>query len=965
MMENALEAKDRAVTSNPLRALASEGQAVWLDYIQRSILSSGELARMICDDGLRGVTSNPAIFEKAMMGSRDYADGMAQLARKGLDTKAVYEQLAIADIRDAADVLATVYEQTRTRDGYVSLEVSPTLAHDTRGTLDEARRLWSEIGRPNVMIKVPATPAGISAFETLIAEGINVNVTLLFSLTTYESVAHAYLRGLERRAATGEALGNVASVASFFISRIDSAIDAIIDTQLKKDGDNASLRSLRGRVAIANARLTYARYGELFSGDRWEALAKLGAQTQRVLWASTGTKNPDYRDTLYVESLIGADTVNTIPPVTYQAFRDHGRVHASLTEGVDASRTVMTELDRAGIAMRVVTDRLLAEGLKLFADAFDKLLAAIGARLATHANDRLTLPRYRLPAKLAKRVEATLGTWQPKIEQLWGRDASLWTRGDESNWLGWLCIVDEERTLLDQLKDLAADVKAAEFQHVLLLGMGGSSLAPEVLKETFARVPDFPLLHVLDSTDPQQLLAFEARIDLERTLFVVASKSGTTLEPNILKAYFFARIKAIVGPAEAGRRFIAITDPGSKLAEVATADGFRRILYGHPAIGGRYSALSQFGMVPAALMGLDVDHLLASAKQLIDRCKPEVPVTDNPAVPLGVVIGEAGRTGRDKLTVITSQPLRAFGAWLEQLVAESTGKEGKGIIPVDREPIGEPSAYGDDRLFVYMRLATAPDATLDYSVDALEKAGHAVVRIDIASVNNLGQEMFRWELATAVAGAVLGINPFDQPDVEASKVATKALTNQYEFNGALPAEQPFLAVDGLELYANADNVKALHDAAQGNLTLAGMLRAHLSRMVVGDYFGLLAYIEMNAANDATLQSMRLLVRDARKIATCVGFGPRFLHSTGQAYKGGPNTGVFLQITCDDVNDVAVPGHRYTFGIVKAAQARGDFAVLAERGRRALRVHLGGDVQAGLETLETALKMALTERNQQS
>ncbi|MSQ19542.1 MAG: bifunctional transaldolase/phosoglucose isomerase [Betaproteobacteria bacterium] len=957
-MDNDVTAKDHPGTTNPLLALANEGQAVWLDYIQRNILASGELARMIRDDGLRGVTSNPAIFEKAMAGSGDYTVEMATLAGKGLDAKAIYEQLAIADIRDAADVLATVYEQTRTRDGYVSLEVSPALAQDTQGTSDEARRLWGEIGRPNVMIKVPATPAGISAFETLIAEGINVNVTLLFSLSAYELVAHAYLRGLERRAASGEALGNVASVASFFISRIDSAIDAMVDAQLKRDGDNASLRSLRGRVAIANARLTYARYVELFSGPRWDVLAKLGAQTQRVLWASTGTKNPEYRDTLYVESLIGVDTVNTIPPATYAAFRQHGRVRASLAEGVDASRAVMTELDRAGISMRVVTDRLLAEGLKLFADAFDKLLGSIGANIATHATARASRPHYRLPEKLAKRVAATLATWQPKVRQLWGRDASLWTGGDEPNWLGWLCIVDEEQGMLDSLQAFASEVKAAGFRHALLLGMGGSSLAPEVLQATFAHVPDFPLLHVLDSTDPEQLLAYEGKLDLARTLFIVASKSGSTLEPNILKEYFFARLEQLLGPAEAGRCFIAITDPGSNLEKVATAAGFRRIFYGHPSIGGRYSALSQFGMVPAAVMGLDVGHLLARTKQMIERCKPEVPVEENPAVPLGVVLGEAARAGCDKLTLIMSQPLRSLGAWLEQLVAESTGKAGQGIIPVDREPVGESSAYGADRLFVYMRLATALDDSLDYSVEALENAGHAVVRIDVASIDDLGQEMFRWEFATAVAGAVLGIHPFDQPDVEASKIATKVLTNQYESNGALPGEQPFFAAGGLQLYANDDNVQALHDAAAGEVTLAGLLRAHLSRVAKGDYFALLAYIEMNAANDEALQSMRLLVRDARRIATCVGFGPRFLHSTGQAYKGGPNSGVFLQITSDAVRDVAVPGHRYTFGIVKAAQARGDLAVLAERGRRVVRVHLASDVKAGLLSLETALKLAI-------
>ncbi len=957
-MANSVESKDRSVLTNPLQALAQEGQAVWLDYIQRSILANGELARLIRDDGLRGVTSNPAIFEKAMTGSADYAEAMADLARQGLDAKHVYEGLAIADIRDAADALATVYEQTRTRDGYVSLEVSPHLARSTEGTLDEARRLWREVGRPNVMIKVPATPEGIPAIATLIAEGINVNVTLLFSLAAYETVAQAYLRGLERRAAAGGAIGNVASVASFFISRIDSAVDGLINARLKRDGENAGLRSLVGRVAIANAKLTYERYGQLFAGPRWEALAKRGAQTQRVLWASTSTKNPDFRDTIYVESLIGADTVNTIPPATFDAFRDHGRVRSSLHDGLDAARATMSELERCGISMGIVTDQLLVDGVKLFADAFDKLLGSIGAKVSSLAPLAVTLPRYRLPASLASRVERAFSVWQPKIAQLWARDAKLWTGGDESKWLGWLSIVEEQNRSLDMLKTIAADVRAAEFKQVLLLGMGGSSLGPEVLKMTFGHIAGFPEMHVLDSTDPQQIRSFESKLDLAHTLFIVSSKSGSTLEPNIFKQYFFERAKEVVGAAEAGRRFIAITDPGSKMEAVAKADGFRRIFYGLPTIGGRYSVLSCFGMVPAAVMGLDVERLLAGAKRMVDACKPETPVRENPGVTLGVVLGEAARAGRDKLTLITSPAIHDLGAWLEQLIAESTGKIGKGIIPVDRETVGAPGVYGTDRLFVYSRLGSAPDTSQDAAVDALEEAGHAVVRIDVANRYDLGQEMFRWEIATAVAGAMLGIHPFDQPDVEASKDATRSLTTQYEKHGALPAETPYLAVDGLHLFTDSANATALRAAAGNDHSLAGTLRAHLGRLRTDDYFGLLAYIEMHAANEDALQSMRHAVRDTRKVATCLGFGPRFLHSTGQGYKGGPNSGVFLQLTCDDAADIAVPGQRYTFGVVKAAQARGDFDVLAERGRRALRVHLGKNVAAGLAKLNDAVRAAL-------
>ena len=950
-----------------LRALQGCGQSVWLDYIRRSLLTSGELTHLIEADGLRGVTSNPAIFEKAITGSTDYVEILQALAPQYRDAKSLYEQVAIRDIQDAADVLRPVYDGTQARDGYVSLEVSPHLARDTAGTLVEARRLWGEVDRPNVMIKVPATPEGIPAIEQLISEGMNVNVTLLFAQEAYEQVAQAYISGLETRAAQDGDLHHVASVASFFISRIDTAVDAIINERLKTvagAGEQAQLRSLLGKVAIGNAKQTYQRYQELFRGERWQALAQKGAQTQRVLWASTSTKNPAYRDVVYVEDLIGPDTVNTMPPATFDAFRDHGRVRARLTEDIEEAYDTMDTLARVGISMAEVTSTLLDEGVQLFAEAFDKLLAAVEQTRQSSAVPKITQQTFTLPVPLAAAVHASLDDWRAgnKVRRLWAHDATLWTGTDEAEWLGWLGLTEEHAAHSEYLQRLAAEaesrLKDAGVTHALLLGMGGSSLGPEVLQTTFGSRHGFPQFHVLDSTDPAQIKAFENRIDLAHTLFIVSSKSGSTLEPNIFKQYFFQRVQEHLGAEEAGNRFIAITDPGSKLQHIAESDGFRRIFFGVPSVGGRYSALSNFGMVPAAIMGLDISRFLDHVEEMVHACAATVPVEENPGVVLGIILGVLANHGHDKLTIITSPAIWDFGTWLEQLVAESTGKEGKGVIPVDREPLGAPGVYGNDRLFAYIRLEAASDAAQDTAVEALVAAGQPVVRINLADPYELGAEMFRWEIATAVAGSVIGINPFNQPDVDASKVATRKLTAAFEKTGALPSEAPIFAADGITLFADEKNRAALAPTVGGKQTLTAYLNAFLSRLGLGDYFALLAYIEMNDTHERLLHTIRLAVRDAKHVAVCLGFGPRFLHSTGQAYKGGPNTGVFLQITCDDAVDLPVPGQQFTFGVVKAAQARGDFQVLAERDRRVLHAHLGPDVAAGLSTLQAAIYEAL-------
>ncbi|MGO4408875.1 MULTISPECIES: bifunctional transaldolase/phosoglucose isomerase [unclassified Brevundimonas] len=943
---------------NPLRQLEACGQAIWLDYLKRSLIQTGGLKALVDNDGLKGVTSNPSIFEKAIAESDEYADAIKAFQADADHSVAdIYEHLAIEDIQAAAAVLRPVFEQTEGRDGYISLECSPYLANDTQGTIVEALRLHQALDRPNVMIKVPATPAGIPAIRELTGRGLNINITLLFSLDAYEQVVEAYLSGLEQWQRAGGDLSKIASVASFFLSRIDIAVDKRLD----KLNDKALADGLRGKAAIASATLAYSRYQALFSGPRWQALAAAGAKTQRLLWASTSTKNPTYKDTLYAEAVIGLDTVDTLPPATMDAFRDHGVATAdAIEQGVDEARALLVALEQQGVSMKAVTNALVADGVQQFADAFDRLFAVIARQRSQlngeGSNQQIVCGSPELEAAVTRMMEA----WRKdgRIRRLWAGDKTLWSDADEDQWMGWLDAVDEALAELAPLQALAKDVQQRGFTDVLLLGMGGSSLGPAVLGETFGRQPGAPRFHMLDSTDPAQIKTVEQAVDIGRTLFIVSSKSGGTLEPNIFLDYFMDRVVAVRGQdkGKAGEQFIAVTDPGSSLETRARTLGFSHIFYGAPSIGGRYSVLSNFGLAPAAAMGLDVARLLRTTQPMQHACGPDVPPAENPSVQLGVLLGVAARQfGRDKVTIITSPGIEPLGAWLEQLLAESTGKQERGLVPLADEPLASPDLYGQDRLFAYIELDGRGEAALRQAVQALEQAGHPVVRITIKDIWRLGQEFFRWEIAVAVAGAIIAINPFDQLDVEASKAKTKALTKAYETSQSLPEEAPLFRGKGVALYAdprNAANLGRHH-------SLSGYLKSHLDRLHAGDYVALLAYIERNERHSQALTAIRARIRDKTRAATCLGFGPRFLHSTGQTYKGGPNSGLFLQLTCDDPADIHVPGHGYSFGVVKAAQARGDLEVLVERGRRALRVHLT-DVDAGLAELAQALDAALAQ-----
>jgi transaldolase/glucose-6-phosphate isomerase len=960
---------------NPLVELQKLGQSIWYDNIRRALLDTGDLAskigglpkgltstleQKVSGDDLRGVTSNPAIFEKAIIGSSDYNEAMRKLIAAGKSAQEIYEALVIEDIQRAADLFAPVYERTGGVDGYVSLEVSPRLAQDTAGSVAEAKRLWAALNRPNAMIKIPATPEGIPAIQELIAAGININVTLIFSQETYEQVAEAYISGLEQRAAAGGPVDRIASVASVFVSRIDTAIDAQLEFRARHssaEAETAQLTALLGQAAIANAKLIYQSFKETFASARFAPLKAKGARAQRPLWASTGTKNPKYRDVYYVEELIGPDTVNTVPPATFSAFRDHGQVRPSLEENLDAARQTIQQLGKLGIDLKQVTQQLQDEGVQAFMDSFGTLIDSITAKQAALTSGILDRQTASLGA-FAEPVQATLKRAEKEqwTHRIWNKDASLWKSEEEhqkiiKNALGWVTVVEQVADQADELAAFSERIRRDGFTHVMLLGMGGSSLCPEVFRRTFGRRQGFPELQVLDSTDPATIRSFEQKIDLPHTLFIVASKSGSTTEPLMFYKYFFHRVREIKGE-RAGENFVAITDPGTLMEQMAKGDNFRRIFLNPADIGGRYSALSFFGMVPAALQGCSFKTLLDRAERAVQACASCVPAADNPAARLGAILGTLATQGRDKLTLSIAPEIASLGLWIEQLIAESTGKDGKGIVPIAGETLGAPDVYTNtlpqtpvnDRLFVHISIG-APDAGTENKLRALEAAGHPVVRRVLNDALDLGEEFYVWEMATAIAGAVMGINPFDQPNVQESKDNTKRLLEEYKQKGALPGQTLIAEGQGMKVL-----IESPHAPGPGTEPLADVVKGYLNHVPPGYYLAFLNYIQETEEHEKLIQTMRLHLRDVLQVATTTGYGPRFLHSTGQLHKGGADNGVFIQLTADDAEDVAIPGEPFTFGILKQAQALGDFRSLASRNRRALRIHLGKDATAGLRAL---------------
>ncbi|MBI2767383.1 MAG: bifunctional transaldolase/phosoglucose isomerase [Chloroflexi bacterium] len=869
-----------AQAANAAQRLVAQGQSVWLDYISRSLITSGKLEQMVRDGTITGMTSNPTIFEKAVAGSNDYDAELAEVARRGdITPYDAFVEIAVTDIRAAADALRPVYDATHAVDGYVSFELPPGIEHDVEKSVSEAKRLFALIARPNVMIKAPGTPAGVEALRQMIAAGVNANQTLMFSVDVYDATAEAYLAGLEERLAADLPIDRIASVASFFVSRVDTAIDAHLP-----EGS-----PLRGKAALANAQRAYGHFLKAFSGPRWERLAAAGAHVQRPLWASTGTKNPAYSDILYVEDLIAPHTVNTMPENTLQAVLDHLDVRPTLVAQLEHAEQVLSGVAAAGVDLAAVTARLLADGLASFEKDFLRLLDRVEAKVAlAHVG---APPAAAALGALAPAADRRLGVFEHDkvVQRIWSGDHTVWKPDptEITDRLGWLKLPETMAAEAGNLQAFALAAAADGLTTAVLLGMGGSSLAPEVLHATFGSAPGLLDLKVLDTTDPAQILAVERAIDLRHTLFIVASKSGGTIETLSHFSYFWEKIPD-------GRRFAVITDPGSALAKLASERKVRKTFLNPPDIGGRYSALSFFGLVPAALIGVDVARLLKHARDMMHACGDAVPAAQNPGAWLGAAIGEGALAGRDKLTLVLPPATRTLGYWIEQLIAESTGKEGRGIVPIEGEPLGEPAVYGNDRLFA----ALGDDARLA----PLEAAGHPVVRLPFGGdPYQLGAEFFRWEFATAIAGNVLGINPFDQPNVQEAKDAT---------NRILGGDQAPAATDSV-----ADVLASVR---------------------AGDYIAITAYLPRDAGTIRELAALRLRLRDKYHVATTVGFGPRFLHSTGQLHKGGANNGVFLQLVTGGDPELTIPGKPFTFGQLKAAQALGDLASLVAHGRRVAR-----------------------------
>ncbi len=921
---------------NPLHDIEKQGQGIWLDYIRRNLLTSGELKRLVEEDGLSGVTSNPTIFEKAIAGSTDYDAALRDLLAKNaqLDSSALFWAVAVEDIRNATDVLRPVYDRTAGADGFVSLEVSSLLARDTQNSITEARRLWKLVGRPNLMIKIPSTPEGIPAIETLLSEGINVNITLMFSMHHYEQVAQAYIRGLSRCAAPEK----VASVASFFVSRVDN----LVDPQLEKIGKPEAL-ALRGKIAIANSKNVYKRFQEIFDGDSFAALRKKGARVQRVLWASTSTKNPKYSDVLYVAELIGPYTVNTIPPATLDAFRDHGKVRGNtILEKVGEALAQLDQLKKLGIDLLAIGEQLQVEGVASFSKSFDDLMGALDNKRSALLSSQADVESHSL-GSIDAAVEKRLAAWckEDYCKRMWAKDPTLWSAKpvpEITDRLGWLHLPETMHAHVQDLTQFREQIKKEGFTHAVLLGMGGSSLAPKVFQETFGNAKGYPQLIVLDSTHPAAVKAVEKSIDLAHTLFIVSSKSGTTTEMLSFFYYFWKKVTAL--NKTPGTQFVAITDPGTPLEKLGHDRSFRHVFSATPDVGGRYSALTHFGLVPAAVIGVDLNRLLDRAWTMEETCAFSVPDKQNPGLQLGAVLGEAVLAGRDKVTFLASKSLAAFPTWLEQLIAESTGKDDKGIVPVADEAPGAPGVYGSDRLFVHLQMKSDAEGQVQNQVAALEAAGHPIVRISLSETVDIGQEFFRWEVGIAAAGSVIGIQPFNQPDVQLAKdLARQAMKKAGAEGGAAPASsqgrQPVPA-------ANANELKHSIDA-------------WLSTAHPGDYIGLDAYLAPTAETSTALETIRTSLRDRTKLATMLGYGPRFLHSTGQLHKGGPNTGLFLQILDEPAEDLPVPETDYTFASLIRAQAQGDFGALEQRGRRTLRVQLGKDVAGGLRQIAEVLR----------
>ena len=939
-----------------LSDLLSYGQSYWLDNLSRKKITGGELKKRVEEQGLRGVTSNPSIFNKAIAGSSDYDDMMKALVAKNATPHQIYDALTVKDVQDGCDILMPVYTSSKGADGFVSLEVSPFLARDAEETMKEARRLYAAVNRPNCLIKIPGTKEGVIAIEEMLYEGISINVTLLFSIERYVEVAQAYVKAIKRRVAENKPVDKVISVASFFLSRIDVLVDQLLSHRITAEADDIIEHRagiLSGKTGIASARLAYQQFKQIFSGAEWQKLADKGAHVQRPLWASTSNKNPLSSDVRYVESLIGPDTVNTLPDETIAAFADHGKlIKNSIEDNLDEAKGLFAKLKQHDIDIAQVTQQLENDGIQKFIEPYNKLMAAIADKRAKFLGDAASVQKISF-GSLKDDAAATF-TALDELQagkRLFRRDAYLWKSEPEhvksiNNRLGWLDMPNNIEQKVSELTAFTKEVQAEGYKYTVLLGMGGSSLCSEVARDTYGKASGFLELLVLDDTDPDAIKHLEGQIDLQKTLFIVASKSGNTAETLSFFKYFYGLVQA-TAKDKAGKNFIAITDAGTPLVKIGEEHNFRKVFINPGDIGGRYSVLSDFGLVPMSLMGVDVAALLQSAKQIENSSDIEVPVASSPAVSLGATIGIAEKRGRDKITFFLSPGIKSFGLWVEQLIAESTGKEGRGLIPVQGEQIGAPEVYGNDRVFVHMYLTTDNNEDNNKKVAALEAANHPVVRIALPDKNALGGEYYRWEIATAISAVVNDVNPFDEPNVAEGKKNTNDILTDWLKDGSFKKTTPALFENGVSVYTG----EAANAAAQKSKSLNDLMTNFTALAQQGDYLAFLPYLLLTDERMKTLQDIRIHLRDKLRVATTLLNGPRYLHSTGQLHKGGPASGVYVIISGGVKEKLPIPGEQYDFATLHHAQVLGDFRSLNNKLRRVIYVDLGDDIDKGLNELK--------------
>lgn len=907
--------------SNLIRELTALGQSLWYDNIQRRLLNNGVMAGLISRGEIRGMTSNPSIFNQAIVNSKDYDSALAPLAWCGWDAEKIFWKLAFDDIKTALDLFTPLYQKTKGSDGFVSIEVNPFFANDTEATIKQARDLWNEINRPNLMIKIPATPQGLPAIRQAISEGINVNVTLIFSISRYQEVMSAYLEGLKDRLKDGKPVGQIASVASFFVSRVDTKIDPLLH-------ENSYLR---GKAAIANSKLAYLAFKEVFFSDEFEIMKSAGCQIQRPLWASTSTKNPYYADTIYVDELIGENTVNTVPPATLDAYRDHGKANLTINRDLDQAQAIFPSLKSEGIFIEQITQELEIEGVKAFQVAFEGLISGIEKRRIEALQQFGTLqPHYQ------KRIYKIIKN--QVIQRIFNMDPTLWTSDPAQldgirDRLGWLSLPNQPLTELDKIQSFFTVLKNEGFSHYILIGMGGSSLSSEVLSLIFPE--DAEKLIILDTTAPDEIRAITQTFPIEKSIFIISSKSGGTVEVNSLFELFWEKIN------NSGNQFIAITDPGTTLEKLALEKHFRKIFLADPKVGGRFSALSPFGMVPASILGLELKKFIKNSKLMMELCSPVNAIEDNPGIVLGTLIGQAAESGKDKLTIITDRELSSFGTWLEQLIAESSGKQGKGIIPIIDEPLMDANKYGWDRFFVYLRKTGSHDIFMKN----LQELGHPVFSLEMEDNYEIGSEFYRWEMATAIACHILGVNAFDQPDVQGSKDITREKIALFLENKPMEKGQPVWRGDDCMIYSNVplsgENINSIVNNFLGEKYQDG-------------YIAINAFLPQFQEVTDTFQLLRKSILEKTSCATTLGYGPRYLHSTGQLHKGGKNSGIFLMITSEPDQDIKIPGNQLTFGVLNLAQAVGDYEALLTKGRKVLRLHLSKNPLATIRNLTKSL-----------